>query len=127
MAGLSTWPATAETKANPRAVAGHDRSRGPDHAQHPGFERRARFRRREHLSLQAGPEAVDEDTGCPETGQLDDCRGTQLDEAAERHPLQIEASRCDVLTHVPGCDLEAGFPKECKELGRDQVDLPEIG
>ena len=100
---------------------------GPNHAQHPGFERGDRFRRREHLSLKAGPEAVDEDTGRPETRQLDDGSGTQLDEGAERHPLQVQTSRCDILTHVPRCDLEAGVREGCKELRRDQVDLPEIG
>src|ERR1700759_808713 len=71
---------------------------GPNHAQHPGFERGDRFRRREHLSLKAGPEAVDEDTGRPETRQLDDGSGTQLDEGAERHPLQVQTSRCDIRT-----------------------------
>lgn len=49
-------------------------------------------------------EAVDEDTGRPEAGQLDDGCGPQFDEGTERHPLQIQAGSGDVLAEVSRCD-----------------------
>src|SRR4051794_15988849 len=57
-------------KPTPRGIAGRDRSAGPYPAQHPTFEWRARFTRREHLPFQARLETVDEDTRRPEAGQL---------------------------------------------------------
>lgn len=53
--------------------------------------------------------------------------GPELYEGAERHPFQVQAGRCDILAQITRCDLEASFREGCKELGLDQVDLPEIG
>ena len=112
---------------NPRAVAGHDRSPGPYHAQHPGFERRARFRRREHLPPEAGSEAVDEDAGRPEARQLDNRGRPELDQGPERHPFEVQSGGGDVLAEVAGANLESSFEERRKEFGWDQVDLPEFG
>lgn len=115
-------------EGEPARIISRDRSPGPDHAQHSGFERRARFRRREHLSLQAGPEAVDEDAGRPEARQLDDRGQPELDQGPERHPFEVQAGGGDVLAEVAGANLEAtsrrdgkssdGIRWTCRRLGR---------
>jgi hypothetical protein len=112
-------PRRRTTGADPRGIASRDRPADPHHAQHPGFERRALFRRREHLSFKPGPEAVNEDARRPEAGQLYDRRGPELDKGPERHPLEIQAGCGDVLAQVARCDLEARFEKRGEELGRD--------
>ncbi|MET4092346.1 hypothetical protein ABIB81_009297 [Bradyrhizobium sp. I1.7.5] len=66
------------------------------------------------------------DTGRTEAGQLHDRRRSKIDERPERHPLKVQAGGGDVLAQVTRGDLEANFKNGCKELGRDQVDLPEI-
>ncbi|MCA1393384.1 hypothetical protein I6F20_30580 [Bradyrhizobium sp. IC3123] len=112
---------------NPRTIASHDRSPGSDHAEHPGFERRARFRRREHLPLETGSEAVDQDAGRPEARQLDDRGRPELDQGPERHPFEIQSGGGDVLAEVASANFEANFEERREEFGWDQVDLPKIG
>jgi hypothetical protein len=73
------------------------------------------------LPFQARLEAVDEDTRRPEASQLDRRHGSELNQGAERHPLEVQASRGDILTQVTRSDLEASFREGSKELGRDQV------
>jgi hypothetical protein len=114
-------------KANPRAIASRDRPPGPDHAQHSGFERRARFRRREHLPLEASSKAVDKDAGRPEARQLDDRGWPELNQGPKRHSFEVQSSGGDVLAEVAGADLEASFEERREEFGWDQVDLPKIG
>ena len=79
------------------------------------------------MPFKASPEAVDEDAGSPEAGQLYDRRGSELDKRAERHPFEVQAGGADVLAEVAGADLEASFNKRCEELAREQVHLSEIG
>jgi hypothetical protein len=79
------------------------------------------------LPFQARLEAVDEDARRPETGQLDHRHGPKFDQGPERHPLEVQTGSGDVLAEVARCDLEASFREGCKELSRDEVDLPEIG
>nr|WP_312015834.1 hypothetical protein [Bradyrhizobium liaoningense] len=75
---------------------------------------------------QTGSEAVDEDAGRPEPGQLYDRRRSELDQRPERHPLEVQAGGGNVLAEFARSDLEAIREKGCEELGRDQVDLPQI-
>jgi hypothetical protein len=72
-------------------------------------------------------EAVDEDTGRPEAGQLYDRRATELDERPERHPLEVQASSGDVLAELSGAHVEAGFSESYEQLAGNEVDLSEIG
>lgn len=103
-------PETGRTGAEPaRCRRPRPVSAGPNHAQHPTFERRARFLRREDPPFEAHPEAINEDARDPEAGHLDDCRGSELDERAERHPLESQSGGADVLAEVAGADLEAGY------------------
>src|SRR5690242_8267853 len=83
--------------------------------------------RREHPPFQAHLKAIDEDTGRPEARLLYNRRRSELDQGPERHPLEVEAGSGDILAELTRCNLEASFRKGCKELGRDQVDLPKIG
>ncbi|MDA9426004.1 hypothetical protein [Bradyrhizobium genomosp. I (2014)] len=87
----------------------------------------ARFLRRQHLPFQSGPEAIDEDPGRPEPGQLDHGRRPELDQGPERHPFEVQSAGSDVLAELAGANLEASFEEGREEFGRDQVDLPEIG
>ncbi|MCC8976024.1 hypothetical protein H8B01_37620, partial [Bradyrhizobium sp. Cham227] len=112
---------------NPRGITSRHRPAGPYHAQHPGFERGARSRRREHLPLEAGSEAVDEDAGRPEARQLDNSGQPELDQGPERHPFKVQSGGGDVLAEVAGANLEASFEERREEFEWDQVDLPEIG
>ncbi|WP_225112041.1 hypothetical protein, partial [Bradyrhizobium sp. NBAIM32] len=96
-------------------------------AQHPTSECRARFRRREHAPLNARPEAVDQDTGRAEAGQLDDGCGPEFDQRPERHPFEVRARIGDVLAELSGSDLETSLREGCEELEWDQVDLPQVG
>jgi hypothetical protein len=125
-----TTPASAKgggREPNLRGIASRDRSAGPHHAQHPAFEWWARFRRREHLSFQAGLEAVDEDARRPEAGQFYDCRGSEFDHRSERHPLEVETGSGDVFAKLSWSNREATRREGCEELGWDQVNLPQIG
>ncbi|QOG19154.1 hypothetical protein FOM02_19180 [Bradyrhizobium sp. SEMIA] len=79
------------------------------------------------MPFNASPEAVNEHAGRPEAGQLYNRGASQLDESAERHPLEVQADGADVLAEVAGADREASFQERCEEFGRDQVDLSEIG
>ncbi|MBB4264178.1 hypothetical protein GGD64_008250 [Bradyrhizobium sp. CIR3A] len=79
------------------------------------------------MPFQAGSETVDQDTGRPEAGQLDDRRGPELDQRTERHQFKVQSSRGDVLTEVSRCNCEASFPEVRQSLQCDQVDLPQIG
>ncbi|MGY3427464.1 hypothetical protein ACVWZW_007968 [Bradyrhizobium sp. F1.13.4] len=78
-------------------------------------------------AFQAGLEAVDEDTGRPEAGQLHDRSGSKLDEGPERHPLEVQAGSGDVLAELSRSHFKARVREGGEELGRDQVNLPEIG
>ncbi|WP_271669839.1 hypothetical protein [Bradyrhizobium sp. CCBAU 51627] len=78
----------------------------------PAFEWRAGFRRREHLPFHARKEALDEDAGRSEAGQLYDRRGSELDERAERQSLKGQAGSGDVLAELSRSDLEANNLKD---------------
>ncbi|CUT12790.1 hypothetical protein BF49_3870 [Bradyrhizobium sp.] len=77
--------------------------------------------------LKAGLEAVDQNARRPEAGQFYDCGASKLDERPEWHPLEVQAGSGDVLAQVPRCELEASLREGGEELGRDQMNLPEIG
>ena len=79
------------------------------------------------MPFKASPEAVDEEAGRPEPGQLYDHRRSEFDKGPERHLLEVQAGSGDVLAKVAGVDLKAGFEEGSEELGRNQVDLSEIG
>src|SRR3954447_26129174 len=120
-------PKRGGRRASPRGITRRDHPAGPYHTQHPRFERRARFRRREHLLLKAGVEAVDQNARRPAAGQFHGGRWSKLDERPERHPLKVQTGSGDVLAELSRSYLEARVREGGKELGRDQVDLPEIG
>lgn len=49
------------------------------------------------MSFQAGSEAIDEDTGRPKAGQLNERPRSELDQRPERQLLEVQAGRGDVL------------------------------
>lgn len=45
----------------------------------------------------------------------------EFDQRPERHQIEVQSSRGDVLAHVSRCDCEFGSVEVLKEPGRDEV------
>ena len=115
-----------EDGSRTRAVSPPETCPRPNHAQHPGVEWRARFRRREHLPFQTRLEAVDEDERRPETGHSIIAMGP----SSMRVPSGIRSrSRPAVVMFSPRSPAATLKPASgaMQRVGRDEVDLPEIG
>jgi hypothetical protein len=71
-------------------------------------------------------EAIDEDTWRSKAGQFHDRRRSELEERSERKLLELQAGSGDVLAELRWSDVETSIREGCEELGRDQVNLPQI-
>jgi hypothetical protein len=61
--------------------------------------------------LQSGLEAINEDTGRAQAGELEGRRGAKPEHRSQRKAFEIQADRRDVLAEISGADVEAGPPE----------------
>lgn len=106
-----------------RNIARSYASAGSNYAHHSASECRASFVGREQVLLQAGPEAIDQHAGSSKPSQFHGGGRSEQDPRPQRHLLEVEAGRRDVLAEFSRTDFVAASPERAEQLGRYQVDL----
>jgi hypothetical protein len=61
--------------------------------------------------LQSGLEAINEDAGRAQAGELEGRPGAKPEHCTQRETFEIEPDRRDVLAEISGADVEAGLPE----------------
>ena len=78
---------------------------------------------------EAGPEPVELDAGCAETGELEDGRGAEMEAGGERKGEEVQVAGSDVFAELAG-DKRGGTGRVAvdgrKELLREEMDLGAI-
>jgi hypothetical protein len=77
--------------------------------------------------LQSGLEAVDEEAGRAEAGELERRRGAEHKHRAKRKAFEVEPDRHDVLAEISGADFVPGPLERIEQFVRHEMDLPEVG
>ena len=103
-------------------IAGRD-----DHAHYASLaSHRATLVAPDDCTEQTGLKPIDLDAWIPQSGDLDDGRGTESEERPDRQIEQRNATRRDVLAELTRVHRESGGHELVVKLGMDEVNLPQI-
>lgn len=110
-----------------RKIARSDASAGSNYAHHSASKRWAGFLEREQVLFEARPEAINQHAGSSKSGQFHRGGRSEHDPRPHRQTLEIQASGRDVFAELSRIDFVAASLEHAEQLGRYQVDLPQIG